>query len=174
MTGEEGFLLVSVQEDKYIKQCVQDIQSLCFKKKQTLAFAESCTGGLLSYWLTSFPGASEFFLGSVICYSYQAKINYLGVSSQVLKKKGAVNEEICSQMAEGVLKRLNSDWALSITGVAGPKKMNNDPPVGTVFITLLGPNYRQVEHSLIKAKNRREIQERCAFLALNILLSGIK
>ena len=162
-----------VKDGEHINQYVRDIQKLFLRKKQTLALAESCTGGLLSYWLTQFSGASQFFLGSVASYSYLAKTKYLEVSSQVLDEKGAVNKEICYQMAEGVLKKLSSDWALSITGVAGPEKMKNDPPVGTVFVALLGPDYRQVKHLLIKAKNRQNIRHECALFALDFLHLGI-
>ena len=166
--------MVLVKKEEHINQYVQNIQSLLLKKKHTLALAESCTGGLLSYWLTCFSGASQFFLGSVVSYSYLAKMKYLGVSSQILEEKGAVNEEVCYQMAEGVFKRLSSDWALSITGVAGPEKMKYDPPIGTVFVALLGPDYRQVKHLLIKAKNRQDIRYQCALFALDVLHFGIQ
>ncbi len=151
-----------------------EIHHAFLKKKQTLALAESCTGGLLSYCLSQMAGASDFFLGSIVGYSYQAKIEYLGVSKALLEQKGAVNEEVCCIMAKNTLKNWHSDWALSITGVAGPGKMEKDPPIGNVFVGLCGPFGVQVKQIFLSDKNRQDIRHQSAFFALDFLYSRLK
>ena len=158
---------------KELEKKATDVHSLLVKKKQTLVVAESCTGGLLSYCLTIQPESSLFFLGSVVSYSYSAKIKHLGVEASVLNQKGAVNESVCYLMAQGVKERWDSDWAVAITGVAGPGKMQKDPPVGTVFIGVLGPNCQKVEQILLDKKNRQDIRHQSAIFALDFLHSCI-
>ena len=150
-----------------------NIHSLLIQNKQTLALAESCTGGLLSYCLTIKAGASGFFLGSVVGYSYLAKIRHLDVPSEVLNQKGAVNEFVCRVMAQGVKKKWDSDWALAITGVAGPGKMEKDPDIGVVFIGVLGPGWDEVAPFLLHEKNRQDIRHQSAIFALDFLQSRI-
>lgn len=151
-----------------------DVQAAFTQNKQTVAVAESCTGGLISYCLTIREGASAFFLGSVVSYSYSAKMRHLGIPSTLLNEKGAVNESVCRLMSQGVKEKWGSDWALSVTGVAGPGKMKNDPPVGVVFIGLLGPGCDQVEQLLLNQKNRQDIRHQSAIFALDFLYSRIK
>ena len=157
-----------------IKNQVQQIQDFLVKNKQTLALAESCTGGLLSTWLTEWPGASDFFLGSIICYSYLSKQKFLQIPEQLLREQGAVNPEISRLMTQNIIKNWGSDWALSITGVAGPAKKATDPPIGTVFFGLSGPFGEKVEQILLDKKNRQDIRHQSAFFALDFLCSGIK
>ena len=149
------------------------IHLLLVEKKQTLALAESCTGGLLSYYLTRLPSASVFFLGSIVSYSYFAKTQHLEVPSSLLKERGAVNETVCRLMAQGVKKKWNSNWVLSITGITGPGKEECDPPIGTVFVGVLGPNCDKVEQLLLDKKNRQDIQHQSAIFALDFLYSRI-
>ncbi|MEW5883503.1 MAG: competence/damage-inducible protein A [Armatimonadota bacterium] len=104
-----------------------------------LAVAESCTGGLLGETLTRVPGASDVFLGGVIAYSDEVKASVLGVARTDLNQFGAVSETVAIQMAAGVKRALGSDYALSITGVAGPGGGTEAKPVGLVFIGLSGP-----------------------------------
>ncbi len=150
------------------------IQAWFIKNKQTLSVAESCTGGLLSYILTRLPGASQFFIGSVVSYSHQIKSQILQITPALLKKKGATNAEICELMARGVKKLYKSHWAMAITGVAGPSKSALDPPVGTVFVGLVGKNTNKVRQIRCLKKNRQEIQKEAVFFALDFLHSGIK
>ncbi len=103
---------------------------------KTLATAESCTGGLLGALLTSVPGASQVYLGGVISYAYEAKESLLGVSHQLLTEKGAICPEVAVEMAQGVRERLNSDFAIGITGNAGPSADPNNPNVGEIYIAL--------------------------------------
>ena len=101
---------------------------------KTLATAESCTGGLLGALLTEVSGASRVYLGGVVSYAYSVKESLLGVDSALLAEKGAVCEEVALQMAEGVRRTLGADYALSVTGNAGPGTDEKNPRVGEIFV----------------------------------------
>ncbi len=137
----------------------QSVQKLLCQRGQTLCVAESLTGGGLSRALTEQKGASRFFSGSVVAYSYQVKTEQLAVSSLLLKKKGAVCEEVAQQMARGVKKTLGGIWGLSVTGVAGPSLMPKDPPVGTVFIALA--THKKIADPSLKKKGFFKEKTRC-------------
>ena len=107
---------------------------------QTVATAESCTGGSIAARLTSIPGSSAYLIGGVVAYSNTVKEQQLGVRKADLLVHGAVSEPVVRQMAEGVRKRLKTDWALATSGVAGPDGGSEAKPVGTVWIALAGPN----------------------------------
>jgi len=109
------------------------------EKKATLAIAESCTGGLISHWLTNVSGSSNYFLFSGVTYSNEAKINVLGVSSEVLKHYGSVHEETVKQMAVGAKRVAGATYGLATSGIAGPTGGTDDKPVGTVCIGLATP-----------------------------------
>jgi len=102
----------------------------------TLSVAESCTGGLLGHRLTEIPGSSRFFAGGVVAYSYEAKERLLKVDHDTLVACGAVSKEIAMQMARGVRMLLETDYALSITGIAGPGGGMPGKPVGLTYIAL--------------------------------------
>jgi nicotinamide-nucleotide amidase len=105
-------------------------------RNQTLAVAESCTGGYLSHRLTNVPGASAVFLGGGITYSNGAKQELLGVAAESLREHGAVSRQVAREMAEGVRGRLKADYALAVTGIAGPGGGTAEKPVGTAFVAL--------------------------------------
>jgi len=109
---------------------------LLTKKKQTLAIAESCTGGLLANRITNVAGASAVLLAGYICYANEAKIDMLRVDPKLIKEQGAVSEQIARAMAEGARKRAGSTYALATTGVAGPSGGSREKPVGTVYVAL--------------------------------------
>jgi nicotinamide-nucleotide amidase len=109
-------------------------------RHQTLAIAESCTGGLVGDMLTSIAGSSAYFQGGVISYSNQAKIDLLGVNPHTLATEGAVSAATAQQMAQGVAHALKADWGLSITGIAGPTGATATKPVGLVYIGLYHPH----------------------------------
>ena len=105
-------------------------------RKLTLSVAESCTGGALSYTITRNPGSSAVFLGGAITYSNNLKETVVGVSSQTLQQFGAVSEQTVLEMASGAIKAFKSDYALAVSGVAGPDGGTEDKPVGTVWIAI--------------------------------------
>ena len=115
------------------------VVKLLAQRHQTLAVAESCTGGLLANRITNVPGASQVFLAGYVCYSNQAKIDMLNVDPELIEKHGAVSDEVARAMADGARMRAKSDYALATTGVAGPGGGSPEKPVGTVHIAAAAP-----------------------------------
>ncbi|MBS1782509.1 MAG: CinA family nicotinamide mononucleotide deamidase-related protein [Bacteroidetes bacterium] len=120
-------------EDLTLEQIILNKLS---NENQTIALAESCTGGYLGHRITQIPGASKCFLGSIVCYQYSAKELLLGVDTTVLKKQGAVCEEVAKQMAFGVRKSLKSNFGFGITGLLSSGGDDNKAPVGTVWMAV--------------------------------------
>ena len=114
----------------------QAVVELLRKLKKTVASAESCTGGALANRFTNAPGSSEVFLGGWVAYSDKFKVRELGVRAEAIEKHGAVSEQAAREMAEGARRKSSADFALSITGIAGPEGGTAEKPVGTVFIGL--------------------------------------
>lgn len=115
------------------------IGRLIKEKKATLAIGESCTGGLISHWLTNVSGSSDYFLFSGVAYSNEAKINVLGVSRETLERYGAVHEETVKEMAEGARRVSGATYGIATSGIAGPDGGTEDKPVGTVCIGVASP-----------------------------------
>lgn len=124
------------EEDELLEMVV--VRQLT-RKQQTLAVAESCTGGLLAHRLTNVPGASAVLLVGYVTYSNQAKVRLLGVPSSSLEEHGAVSEVVAREMAEGARRDSSADFALAVTGIAGPGGGTPEKPVGTVYIALASP-----------------------------------
>jgi len=112
----------------------QVVGKLLTERKETLSVAESCTGGLIGMRLTDVPGSSAYFLEGAVTYSNEAKIRALNVPREILDKFGAVSAETAEAMAKGVRERSGSDYAVAVTGIAGPDGGSEEKPVGTVFI----------------------------------------
>lgn len=110
---------------------------------QRVAFAESCTGGLLASWWTQCPGVSKVFNGSAVVYADSTKVRVLRVQEASLRQNGAVSEQVALEMARGVSETFESEWGVSITGVAGPDGGSPQKPVGTVCFSLVGPGVEQ-------------------------------
>lgn len=115
---------------------VSVIGDMLQKKKWTLSLAESCTGGNIAATIVRQPGVSDFFMGSVVSYSYEAKQDILGVDMAIIESKGAVSEEVVRQMVQGAIRQFHSDCAAAISGIAGPDGGTADKPVGTFCIAL--------------------------------------
>lgn len=116
-----------------IRAMALTLVSAAVKKHVTLAFAESCTGGMAATAVTEISGSSEVFMGSAVTYSNEAKAKILGVSKETLDSYGAVSAECAEEMAEGAARIYGSDIAMSVTGIAGPGGGSPEKPVGTVW-----------------------------------------
>jgi nicotinamide-nucleotide amidase len=122
-----------VDEDKSIQQVVADI---LVKNHQTLSTAESCTGGFIAQLITAMPGSSQYYQGGVVAYSNDLKVKLLGVRTETLEKYGAVSRETVIEMAEGIRRQSNSDFAIATSGIMGPDGGTPEKPVGTVWVGL--------------------------------------
>ncbi len=120
-----------------IKRKAEKVIKLCLKKKIKLAFAESCTGGLLSSLITSFPNSSKIFSCGYITYSNLSKEKMLGVSKKTLKKYGAVSRQVAREMASSAAIKANADIGIGITGIAGPGGATKNKKVGDVYVALV-------------------------------------
>ena len=121
----------------------REISQLLWEMEKTVSTAESCTGGRIAEAIISVPGASKYFKGGVISYVDEVKQSLLGVSAEVLAEKTAVCEEVARQMVAGACKTLNTDYAISATGIAGPGGGTKENPVGTIWLACGTPD-RQV------------------------------
>jgi nicotinamide-nucleotide amidase len=117
----------------------ESIGQLLVEKSSTISTAESCTGGSIARSLTSFGGSSAFFKGSIVAYDNEIKTSFLDVRQEDLNQFGAVSQQVVEQMAAGVRKKFDTDYAVSTTGIAGPDGGTPDKPVGTVWIAVAGP-----------------------------------
>lgn len=116
---------------------MQDVVAKLLKRyKKTVSTAESCTGGYIASLITAKPGASEYYNGSVVSYSYQAKEDLLGVEKNVLESLGAVSEQVVTQMAKGAMENLKTDYTIAVSGIMGPGGGTDDKPVGTVWVAV--------------------------------------
>lgn len=152
---------------------------LLIQKGLKLALAESCTGGLISHRITNVAGSSEYFLGSLVSYSYEAKEDWLGVKPSTLNKYGAVSRETVIEMARGVRVSLKKHFpieriiGLSVSGIAGPGGGTPHKPVGTVWIALSAEGREDAWHFQWKG-NRIENKQQSAQKALEILVEYLK
>ena len=133
------------------------IVRLLTERKETLALAESCTGGCIANRVTNVPGASVVLLAGLVTYSNAAKQKFLGVRAETLARHGAVSEAVAREMAEGARQQTQADYALSVTGIAGPSGGTPEKPVGTVFIGLAGPS-GTVIRALLQSLRPRDLQ----------------
>lgn len=143
------------------------------QRKQTLAVAESCTGGLLAHRLTNVSGSSDYFLGGVVAYSNAAKRALLGVAASVLEREGAVSEAVAREMASGVRRLFGADIGVGITGIAGPTGGTPEKPVGLVYIALAAEGVVRCERH-IWPHDRLGNKEASAQRALEMLLEYLE
>ena len=157
-----------------MKKLSQKVVKLLIKKKLKISFAESCTGGLLSSFITSISGSSKVFTIGLVTYSNHAKIKILKVPKKIIMKYVAVSYETCLYMVKNLNKISKTNISVSITGVAGPKGGTKQKPVGLVFIGIKKGNKTLVKKYLFKNKRRNSIQESSVNKALNLILSFAK
>ena len=167
-----------------IAELVHRVIQALLKRKQTVSFAESCTGGQLSAWITERPGVSVIYKGLVVSYSNEAKVEILGVGLTSLQSQGAVSQVVAQEMAQGVRHRFHTDWGISITGIAGPTGGSAEKPVGTVCLGISGPSlakaageettdtFLETRQYLFKG-DRNQIQEQSVRTALELLLEAL-
>jgi nicotinamide-nucleotide amidase len=134
----------------------------------TVSVAESCTGGLLGAALTAVPGASDVFRGGVLAYADDVKRDVIDVDADDLRRHGAVSEEVARDMAEGVRRRIGSDWGVAITGIAGPTGGSDGKPVGLVYWAVAGPDGCETRHRIF-AGDRQRVREWSVNSALDLL-----
>lgn len=148
------------------------VATLLLRNEATLSTAESCTGGFVANQITSVPGSSRYFEGSVVSYSNSVKTDVLNVSAKTIEAHGAVSEETAREMAEGARKLLKTTYAISTTGIAGPDGGTVEKPVGTVWIACATPT--ETVTQLLKLSNTRKINiELTCSYALNLLRKTI-
>lgn len=151
---------------------IQEIFDKCLAQKLKFACAESCTGGLLSALFTEFSGISQVFEAGLVTYSNQAKINFLGVNKKTLSNSGAVSKEVAIQMAQGALRNCEVDFAIAITGIAGPNGGSDKKPVGLVYIA-----FASFDKNIVKAFNfsseRSEVRFNAVLESLKIINENI-
>ncbi|MFN4234210.1 MAG: competence/damage-inducible protein A [Bacteroidia bacterium] len=148
------------------------VGKLLKEKNKTLAIAESCTGGYLSHLITSVPGSSNYFKGSIISYANEIKMHELNVDEETLKRYGAVSKEVVEQMAKNILLKFNTDFAIATSGIAGPDGGTKDKPVGMVWIAVADKKSINAQVFYMGEHRGRNIQK-SAISALNLLRKKI-
>jgi nicotinamide-nucleotide amidase len=158
--------MIYAEEDLALSEAVGRMLA---EKKKTLAVAESCTGGLIAKLITDIPGSSAYFTYGWVTYSNEAKVSQLGVDKTLIGKFGAVSSEVATAMAEGAKKKSGADYAIAVTGIAGPDGGTTEKPVGLVYVSVAGPNETKTERFMFGARNRDFIRLRTSQVAFNLL-----
>ena len=160
------------------KKDIHEIKKLRSSKRFSITLAESCTGGLLSSYLTSIDGSSLFFNGSIVSYSNTLKEQLLNVPSKVIKRYGAVSNETAMAMVKGLKKKSKSEILISITGVAGPMGGTKRTPVGCVYFGI-GTKKKNIYkfrtiRKIFRENSRKKIQQKSVNYAVKTILTEIK
>jgi nicotinamide-nucleotide amidase len=159
-----------VYDEIFNQEDMIKLQNSLKKNKQTITTAESCTGGLISSMITEISGSSEVFNGSIVTYSNEIKEKELNVKKETINKFGVVSCEVVKEMLLGVIKKFNSDYAIAVSGIAGPNGGSKDKPVGTVAIGVQGPNNIEEIQVFYFKGERNQVQVQAAKMALNLNL----
>ncbi len=144
---------------------MQKLQDILKKNKQTITCAESCTGGLIASMITELSGSSEIFRGSVVTYCNDIKEQELGVKKETMIKHGAVSTQTVDEMLEGVIKKFDADYAIAVSGVAGPTGGTKDKPVGTVVIGVKKRNQPPISEIYHFDGERKTVQTKASVKA---------
>ena len=148
---------------------MKSLIKILIKKKLKISFAESCTGGLLASSITSFSGASKIFNLGFVTYSNQAKIKFLKVNKNIIKKYGAVSHECCLAMVNNLSKISKANINVSITGIAGPNGGTKQKPVGLVYIGIKKGKTLLIKENKFKSRSRNSIQKLTVRTVIKIL-----
>ena len=143
-----------------------ELQNLLRANKRTITTAESCTGGLVASMITKISGSSDIFNGSIVTYSNKIKNQELSVKNETLEKYGAVSCEVVNEMLDGVIKKFDANFAIAISGIAGPNGATNNKPVGTVVIGLSDSNNHKIVAIHHFNGSREEVQIQAAKISL--------
>ena len=157
-----------------MKLIANKVVKILKKKKLTISFAESCTGGKLSSAITSISGSSKVFKMGLVTYSNQSKNTFLKVPKKIIRKYGAVSIQCCSSMVKNLSRISKSDICLSITGIAGPNGLSELKPAGLVYIGTKKGNITKIKTYLFKNKGREYIQKITVKESLNLILNLLK
>ena len=160
-----GFSIFSTADETLEEIVVR----LLTKRNQTLATAESCTGGLIAHRVTNVPGASQIFVAGYVCYANRAKIGMLNVDRNLIEKHGAVSEPVARSLAEHVRVCAGSDYALATTGIAGPTGGSAEKPVGTVYVGLASAESETIAKKFFFSTDRETFKQLAAQSALDLL-----
>jgi len=144
------------------------------KKKIKISFAESCTGGMLSSSITSVSGSSNVFNLGLVTYSNESKIKVLKVPKKIIRKYGAVSEQVCKIMAKNVSKIGKTNMSVSVTGIAGPSGGTRKKPVGLVYVGIKKDNIINIKKYLFKNKGRSYIQRAAVNRCLKLIWTILK
>jgi nicotinamide-nucleotide amidase len=147
----------------------QQVAALLRKRGATVATAESCTGGLVAGRLTELAGSSEYVLGGLVVYSNAAKSELAGVPMAVIEEHGAVSDEVAALLADGARSRLEADYGIGITGIAGPGGGTEEKPVGTVCFSVSSGDGRRIDRRVVLPGGRTDVRERSTTVALHLL-----
>jgi nicotinamide-nucleotide amidase len=148
------------------------VSKLLKENNLTLSTAESCTGGKIAHLITSVPGSSSFFKGSVVAYANEIKTEILKVSARIINDKGAVSEEVVREMAQNVRVTFGTDYSIAVSGIAGPDGGTPEKPVGTTWIAIASPN-QVIARMFVFGDNRERNIQRASVTALNELRKAI-
>ena len=148
------------------------VGKLLREKGKTLATAESCTGGYIAHKITTVPGSSDYYIGSVVAYANRIKEEFLELDPEIFKTHGAVSEEAVSKMAENVRKKFSTDYAIACSGIAGPGGGTQEKPVGTVWLALATPS-KIITRKLLLGRVRERVIMEASQHALNLLRKAL-
>jgi nicotinamide-nucleotide amidase len=152
---------------------MQKLQDRLREKKQTITCAESCTGGLIASMITEISGSSDIFRGAVITYCNDIKEQELGVKKETMIKHGAVSVQTVDEMLIGVIKKFNANYAIAVSGVAGPGGGTKEKPVGTVVIGIMKNKEKPKSEVFHFLGDRKKVQEQASNKAFELILKEI-
>lgn len=156
------------------EQDMIELQKILFDNKKTITTAESCTGGLIASMITKISGSSNIFNGAIISYSNEIKNQELKVKNETLKNYGAVSIEVVNEMLDGVIKKFNANFAIAISGIAGPTGATKNKPVGTVVIGICDDKCHKMVDIYKFDGTREEVQIQAAKTSLKEILKFVK